>query len=113
LCANDDQSSDAEMCQERLEGSVLKGVAVALLDEWLGLARSQLRDDPPDADAVGVIPVALEPAFPFSSPPGYSGDLPCPGKGAAIKSHNDEDQSALQCGTLGVRQERYGEAELR
>jgi hypothetical protein len=49
----------------------------------------------------------------FLSPPGYSGDLPCPAKGAAIKSHNDEDQSTLQCGTLGVRQEHYGEAELR
>ena len=47
------------------------------------------------------------------SPPGYAGDLPCPAKGAAIKSHNDEDQSPLQCGTLGVRQKRYGEAELR
>jgi len=49
----------------------------------------------------------------FLSPSGYSGDLPCAGKGAAIKSHNDEDQSPLQCGTLGVRQKRYGEAELR
>ena len=48
----------------------------------------------------------------LSSPPGYPGDLPCPTKGAAIKSHDDEDQSTLQCGTLGVRQERYGEAEL-
>jgi len=48
----------------------------------------------------------------FLSPPGYPGDLPCPAKGAAIKSHNDEDQSTLQRSTLGVRQERYGEAEL-
>jgi hypothetical protein len=48
----------------------------------------------------------------FSSPPGYPGDLPCPAKGAAIKTHNDENQSTLQCGTLGVRQERYGETEL-
>src|SRR5215470_10074758 len=46
------------------------------------------------------------------SPPGYPGDHPCPTKGAAIQSHNDEDQSTLQRGTLGVRQERYGEAEL-
>ncbi len=46
------------------------------------------------------------------SPPGYPGDLPCPTKGAAIQSHNDEDQSTLQRGTLGLRQERYGEAEL-
>jgi hypothetical protein len=35
-----------------------------------------------------------------------------PAKGAAIQSHNDEDQSMLQHATLGVRQERYGEAEL-
>jgi hypothetical protein len=48
----------------------------------------------------------------FLSPPGYPGDLPCPAKGAAVKNHNDEDQSTLQRGTLGVRQERYGEAEL-
>jgi pyruvate/2-oxoglutarate dehydrogenase complex dihydrolipoamide dehydrogenase (E3) component len=27
------------------------------------------------------------------SPPGYPGDLPCPTKGTAIQSHNDEDQS--------------------
>jgi hypothetical protein len=47
-----------------------------------------------------------------SNSPGYPGDLPCPTKGAAIQSHNDEDQSTLQRGTLGVRQERYGEAEL-
>src|SRR5437667_10715790 len=46
------------------------------------------------------------------SPPAYPGDHPCPTKGAAIQSHNDEDQSTLQRGTLGVRQERYGEAEL-
>ena len=48
----------------------------------------------------------------FLSPPGYPGDHPCPTQGAAIQSHNDEDQSTLQCGTLGVRQERYGEDEL-
>ena len=46
------------------------------------------------------------------SPPGYPGDLPCPAKGAAIQSHDDEDQSMLQRGTLGVRHERCGEAEL-
>ena len=44
--------------------------------------------------------------------PGYPGDHPRPTKGAAKQSHNDEDQSLLQRGTLGVRQERYGEAEL-
>jgi hypothetical protein len=47
------------------------------------------------------------------SPPAYPGDNPCPTKGAAIQSHNDEDQRTLQRGTLVVRQERYGEAELR
>src|SRR5215469_12914052 len=46
------------------------------------------------------------------SPPGYPGDHPCPAKGAAIQSHNDEDQRTLQHGTLGVRQERYSEDEL-
>jgi hypothetical protein len=49
----------------------------------------------------------------FLSPPGYPGDLPCPSKGAAIQSHNDEDQSMLQSGTPGVRQDRYGDAELQ
>ncbi len=48
----------------------------------------------------------------FRAPPVYPGDNPCPTKGAAIQSHNDEDQSTLQRGTLGIRQERYGEAEL-
>jgi hypothetical protein len=48
----------------------------------------------------------------FLSPPSYPGDLPCAAKCAAIKSHNDEDQSTLQCGTLAVREEGYGEAEL-
>jgi hypothetical protein len=48
----------------------------------------------------------------FLSPPGYPGNLPCPAKGAAIKSHNDKDQGTLQCGTPGVREERYSEAEL-
>ena len=47
------------------------------------------------------------------SPSGYPGNHPCPTKGAAIQSHNDEDQSTLQRGTLGVGQERHGEAELR
>jgi len=46
------------------------------------------------------------------SPPAYPGNHPCPTKGTAIQSHNDEDQSMLQRGTLGVRQERYSEAEL-
>ena len=46
------------------------------------------------------------------SPPGYPGDHPCPTKGAAIQSHYDEDQCMLQRGTLGVHQERYGEADL-
>jgi ribosomal-protein-alanine N-acetyltransferase len=46
------------------------------------------------------------------SPPGYPGNHPCPTKGAAIQSHNDEDQSMLQRRTPGVRQERQGEAEL-
>jgi hypothetical protein len=44
--------------------------------------------------------------------PGYPGDLPRPTKGAAIQNHDDEDQSTLQRGTMGVRQEGYGEAKL-
>jgi hypothetical protein len=48
----------------------------------------------------------------FLSPPGDPGDLPGPAKGAGIKNDNDEDQSALHRCTVGVRQERYGEAEL-
>jgi O-methyltransferase domain len=47
------------------------------------------------------------------SPPAYTIDHPCPTKGAAIQSHDDEDQTTLQRGTLGARQERYGEDELR
>jgi signal transduction histidine kinase len=49
----------------------------------------------------------------FLSPPGYPGDHPGPAKGAAVQSHNDENQSMLQRGTAGVRQECYGEAGLR
>jgi hypothetical protein len=45
-------------------------------------------------------------------PPADPGDHPCPAKGAAVQSHNDEDQSTLKRGTLGVREERYGEDEL-
>ena len=48
-----------------------------------------------------------------SPPSGYPGDLPYPAKGAGIKDHDDEDQSTLQRGTLGVRQERHAETELR
>ncbi len=44
--------------------------------------------------------------------PGYPGDHPGPTQGAAIQSDNDEDQSMLQPGTPGVRQERHSEAEL-
>jgi hypothetical protein len=48
----------------------------------------------------------------FLSPPGYPGDHPRPAKGASIKEHDDEDQGTLQGGTVAVRQERDGEAEL-
>jgi hypothetical protein len=47
LCADDDESPDSEARQHGLQGGVLKGVAVVLLDERLGVARSQLGDDPP------------------------------------------------------------------
>src|ERR1700730_3355900 len=47
LCADDDKSPDSEARQHGLEGGVLEGVAVVLLDERLGVARSQLGDDPP------------------------------------------------------------------
>jgi hypothetical protein len=42
----------------------------------------------------------------FRASPGYPGDHPCPAKGAAIQSRNDEDQSPLKRGTPGVCQER-------
>src|SRR6266702_6774520 len=47
LCADDDESPDTEVRQYGLEGGVLEGVAVVLLDERLGVARSQFGDDPP------------------------------------------------------------------
>jgi pimeloyl-ACP methyl ester carboxylesterase len=47
------------------------------------------------------------------SPLVYPCNHPCPTKGTAIQGDNDEDQSMLQRGTLGVRQESYGQAELR
>jgi hypothetical protein len=45
-------------------------------------------------------------------PLGYPGYLPRAAKGAAIQNHNDQDQSTLRHGTAGIRQERYGDAEL-
>lgn len=47
------------------------------------------------------------------SPAGYPSDLTGPTQGTAIEGHNDENQRALQRGTLGAHQERYREAELR
>jgi len=47
LGADDDESPDSEARQHGLEGGVLEGVTVVLLDERLGIARSQLGDDPP------------------------------------------------------------------
>jgi hypothetical protein len=47
LCADDDQPPDTEARQHGLQARVLEGVAVVLLDERLGVARSQLGDDPP------------------------------------------------------------------
>jgi len=47
LCADDDESPDSEARQHGLEGGVLEGVAVILLNERLRVARTQLRDDPP------------------------------------------------------------------
>ncbi len=47
LCASDDEPPDFEARQHGLEGGVLEGVAVALIDERLGVARSQFGDDPP------------------------------------------------------------------
>ena len=43
LCADDDESSDSETRQHVLEGGVLEGVAVVLLDERLGVVRSSAR----------------------------------------------------------------------
>src|SRR6185312_5024827 len=47
LCAGHDEPPDPEARQHGLEGGVLKGVAVALLHQRLGIARSQFGDDPP------------------------------------------------------------------
>jgi hypothetical protein len=47
LCTDDDESADLEAGQYGLEGGVLEGVAVVLLDERLGVVRRQLRDDLP------------------------------------------------------------------
>ena len=47
MCADDDESPDTEARQHGLEGGVLEGVAVVLLDERLGVARSQFGDDLP------------------------------------------------------------------
>jgi hypothetical protein len=47
LCADDDESPDAEARQHGLEGGVVEGVVVVLLDERLGVARGQLGDDLP------------------------------------------------------------------
>ena len=69
------------------------------------------REDARAPPAFSGWPLSARPVF-FLFPPGYPGDLPCPTKGAAIENHKDEDQSTLQRGTPGVRQERYGEAEL-
>ena len=50
--------------------------------------------------------------FFFLSTPRDAGDLPCPTKGTAIEDHDDEDQSTLERGAVGARQECYGEPEL-
>src|SRR6266513_3922275 len=47
LGADHDEPADAETRQHRLEGGVLEGVAVVLLDERLGLPRTQFGDNPP------------------------------------------------------------------
>ena len=48
VCApGDDEPPDLEVRQHGLQGGGLEGVVVALLDQRLGAARSQLGDDPP------------------------------------------------------------------
>jgi len=47
LCADDHEPPDSKARQHRLEVRVLERVAVALLDERLDVAPSQLGDDPP------------------------------------------------------------------
>ena len=47
LRADDDEPPDSEVRQHGLEGGVLEGVAVALLDERLGVVRAQLGNDLP------------------------------------------------------------------
>ncbi len=94
-----DKQRRAGLIRDRLSIHPLGQIGVWLIlseDEW----SQNLK---PSADVTGR----------RGNSPGYAGDHPCPTKGAAIQNHNDEDQSTLQHGTLGVRQEGYGEAELR
>jgi hypothetical protein len=52
LCANDDELPDTEAQQHGLKGSVLEGVTVVLFEKRFGVARYQLRDDPPVVTAL-------------------------------------------------------------
>jgi hypothetical protein len=59
LSADDDEAPDSEARQHGLQGGVLEGVAVALLDERLGVARRQLGDDPPVVTSRGEFLVGM------------------------------------------------------
>ena len=59
LCADDQESPDAEAREHGLELGVLEGVAVVLLDERLGLVRSQFGDDPPVVALPGELLVGM------------------------------------------------------
>lgn len=65
----------------------------------------------PDIQSGATVPVAVSPRWlrhvtigRSLSSPGDPGDLPCPAEGAAVQSHDDEDQRMLQPGALVVRQ---------
>jgi hypothetical protein len=70
LCADDDESPDSEARQHGLEGGVLEGAAVVLLDERLGVARSQLGDDPPVVAPPQLLVGVLDPDNRNPFPPG-------------------------------------------
>src|SRR5947209_12013322 len=59
VCACDNKSPDAEFRQHGFEGGEFEGVAVTLLDQWLGVVRSQLRDDLPVVTPSGKVVVEV------------------------------------------------------
>ena len=59
LRADDDEPPDSQARQHGLQGGVLEGVAVVLLDQRLGVVRSQFGDDPPVVAPSGQLVVGV------------------------------------------------------